>query len=58
MPINCLVNQRVKESKGRRDKERERQRDKGTKRLREEETEGKDKTKKNPLKSMAAAPVL
>ena len=45
MPINCLINRRVKESKRGRDKVIKRKR-------------GKEKNQENPLKSMAAAPLL
>ena len=52
MPINLIVSL-IEESKRLRGKERKRQRDKETKRKR-----GKDKNQENPLKSMAAAPLL
>ena len=53
--------QRDKETKRQRDKERKGQRDKETKSQRDEEIKrkrGKDKKQENPLKSMAAAPLL
>ena len=64
--------QRVKKSKSQRDEGTKRLRDKGTKRGRDKETKGlksqrdkvirrkrgKDKNQENPLKSMAAAPLL
>ena len=61
MPINWLVNRRDKESKSQRDEETKRQRDKGRKRGRDKvikRKRGKDKNQENPLKSMAAAPLL
>ena len=66
MPISCLVNRRVKETKSQRDEESKRLRDKETKRQRQEERKRlRDKKKKgqrqnqeNPLKSMAATPLL
>ena len=61
MSINCLINRRDKESKRLRDKETKRQRDEEAKRQKEKGTKrkrGKDKNQENPLKSMAAAPLL
>ena len=53
--------QRVKETKSQRDKETKRLRDKESKRQRDKKIKrkrGKDKNQENPLKSMAAAPLL
>ena len=61
MPVNCLVNRRVKESKRGRDKKTKRQREEERKRGRDKvikRKRGKDKNQENPLKSMAAAPLL
>ena len=61
MPINCLVNRRVKETKRLRDEESKRQREEEGKRGRDKvikRKRGKDKNLENPLKSMAAAPLL
>ena len=61
MPINCLINRRVEETKRQRDKGTKSQRDEETKRRRDKKIKrkrGKDKNQENPLKSMAAAPLL
>ena len=61
MPINCLIKRRVKETKRRRDKETKGRRDKERKRGRDKVIQRqrvKDKNQENPLKSMAAAPLL
>ena len=48
----------VKGTKRGREEERKRGRDKKTKRKKEKRKRGKDKNQENPLKSMAAAPLL
>ena len=59
MPINCLVNRRVKETKRQRDEETKRQRDEEAKRGRDKVIKRKrGKDQENPLQSMAAAPLL
>ena len=61
MPINCLINRRDKKTKRRRVKETKRQREEETKSQRDKvikRKRDKDKNQENPLKSMAAAPLL